>query len=119
MGRDRYKRNVADPQRLDALLVEQFLDSHAEPPAEITLDVDATDDLLHGRQEGRFFHGYYDCHRYLPLYVACGPRILCARRRTADRNAAEGMQEELERIVGQIRRRSRSRGMASGQVSRR
>ena len=74
---DRYKRIVADPQRLDALLVELFLDSHAAAPEEIVLDVDATDDPLHGRQEGRFFHGYYDCYCYLPLYVTCGPHLLC------------------------------------------
>ena len=60
-GQDRYKRIVADPQQLDALLVELFLDSYAEAPEEIVLDVDATDDPLHGQQEGRFFHGYYDC----------------------------------------------------------
>ena len=64
---DRYKRIVADTERLDALLLELFLDSHAEAPEEIVLDVDATDDPLHGRQEGRFFHGYYDCYCYLPL----------------------------------------------------
>ena len=68
---------LADPQRLDALLVELFLDNHAAAPEEIVLDVDATDDPLHGRQEGRFFHGYYDCYCYLPLYVTCGPHLLC------------------------------------------
>ena len=69
------------------------------------LDVDATDDPLHGQQEGRFFHGYYDCYCYLPLYVTCGPRVLCGRLRTANRDAANGTVQELERIVGQIRQR--------------
>ncbi len=88
---DRYKRIVADPQRLDALLVELFLDSHAAAPEEIVLDVDATDDPLHGRQEGRFFH---------PLYVTCGPHLLCGRLRRSNRDAADGAVEELQRIVG-------------------
>ncbi len=69
------------------------------------LDVDATDDPLHGQQEGRFFHGYYDCYCYLPLYVTCGPHVLCGRLRTANRDAADGTVQELERIVGQIRQR--------------
>ena len=96
---------MADPQRLDALLVELFLDSHAAAPEEIVLDVDATDDPLHGRQEGRFFHGYYDCYCYLPLYVPCGPHLLCGRLRRSNRDAADGAVEELQRIVGQIRQR--------------
>ncbi len=102
---DRYKRIVADPQRLDALLVELFLDSHAAAPEEIVLDVDATDDPLHGRQEGRFFHGYYDCYCYLPLYVTCGSHLLCGRLRRSNRDAADGAVEELQRIVGLIRQR--------------
>ena len=101
----RHKRIVADTERLDALLVELFLDSHAEAPQQIVLDVDATDDPLHGRQEGRFFHGYYDCYCYLPLYVTCGPQLLCGRLRQANLDAAAGAVEELERIVGQIRQR--------------
>ena len=102
-GQDRYKRIVADTQRLDALLVELFLNSHARAPEQIVLDVDATDDRLHGQQQGRFFHGYCDCYCYLPLDVTCGRHILCGRLRTADRDAADGAQEELERIVGQLR----------------
>ena len=66
-----------------ALLLELFLDSHAAAPEEIVLDVDAPDDPLHGRQEGRFFHGYYDCYCYLPLYVTCGPHLLCGRQRAS------------------------------------
>ena len=74
-------------------------------PAPIVLDVDATDDPLHGRQEGRFFHGYYRSYCYLPLYIFCGQQLLGARLRTADRDAADGTVEELERIVGRIRKR--------------
>ena len=67
--------------------------------------MDATDDPLHGRQEGRFFHGYYRSYCYLPLYIFCGQQLLGARLRTADRDAADGTVEELERIVGRIRKR--------------
>ena len=102
---ERYKKIVADTAGLDALLVELFLDWHGEQPQRIVLDVDATDDPLHGRQEGRFFHGYYRNYCYLPLYVFCGPQLLGARLRTADRDAAAGTVQELERIVGQIRQR--------------
>ena len=82
---ERYKKIVADTARLDALLVDLFLDWHGEQPERIVLDVDATDDPLHGRQEGRFFHGYYRSYCYLPLYIFCGQQLLGARLRTADR----------------------------------
>ena len=97
---ERYKKIVADTARLDALLVDLFLDWHGPQPERIVLDVDATDDPLHGRQEGRFFHGYYRTYCYLPLYIFCGQQLLGARLRTADRDAAAGTVEELERIVG-------------------
>ena len=101
----RYKKIAADPTAMEALLVELFLEAHAAPPAEIVLDLDATDDPLHGRQEGRFFHGYYKGYCYLPLYVTCGDFLLCARLRPADRDAAAGSVAEVRRIVTQIRRR--------------
>ena len=94
---ERYKKIVADTARLDALLVDLFLDWHGEQPERIVLDVDATDDPLHGRQEGRFFHGYYRSYCYLPLYIFCGQQLLGARLRTADRDAADGTVEELAR----------------------
>ena len=75
------------------------------PPKQIILDLDATDDPLHGEQEGRFFHGYYDCYCYLPLYVFCGRHLLAAKLRRADIDAAAGSVEEVARIVAQIRRR--------------
>ena len=96
---------MADHQQHDALLVELFLDSYAEAPEEIVLDMDATDDPLHGRQERRFFHGYYDCYCFLPIYVTSGAHNLCGRLRTSNRDAADGAVEEIERIVWQIRQR--------------
>ena len=79
----RYKRIVADTQAMDRLLVDAFMESLGSPPAEVWLDLDATDDPLHGDQEGRFFHGYYRCYCYLPLYIFCGGHLLCARLRTS------------------------------------
>lgn len=100
----RYKKIVACPEAMDALLVDLFLEAHDTAPHEIILDVDATDDPLHGHQEGRFFHGYYRGYCYLPLYIFCGEHLLCARLRQADQDGAVGTQEELERIIGRIRR---------------
>ena len=102
---DRYKRIAADPAAMDRLLVDVFVESHAKPPREIWLDLDATDDPLHGRQEGRFFHGYYRHYCYLPLYIFCGEHLLCARLRPSNIDASAGSVEELERIVGRIRAR--------------
>jgi hypothetical protein len=102
---DRYKRIAADPEALDRLLVDLFLESYEKAPREIWLDLDATDDPLHGHQEGRFFHGYYRCYCYLPLYIFCGEHLLCARLRSANQDGAAGSVEALERIVGQIRSR--------------
>jgi hypothetical protein len=101
----RYKKIIMNPEAIDRLLVEVFLQSHAEPPEEIVLDVDATDDPLYGNQEGRFFHGYYMNYCYLPLYIFCGEFLLCARLRPSNIDASEGTVEELKRIVGQIRSR--------------
>lgn len=102
---DRYKRITTDTEGLDRLLVDVFVDSYEQPPGEIWLDLDATDDPLHGHQEGRFFHGYYRCYCYLPLYIFCGGHLLCARLRRSNQDAAAGSVAELERIVGQIRAR--------------
>jgi hypothetical protein len=99
----RYKKIVADPEGMDDLLVDLFLEAYDNPPEQIILDVDATDDPLHGHQEGRFFHGYYRSYCYLPLYIFCGEQLLCARLRPANQDGAAGTQEELERIIGRIR----------------
>ena len=93
-----YKKIVADPAGMDELLLEVFVEAHPEPPEEVILDVDATDDPLHGKQEGRFFHGYYKRYCYLPLYVFCGEHLLCARLRTADRGAAHGVVAKVEHL---------------------
>ncbi len=106
-GQRRYRKIEADTAGLDALLVDVFLDAHEgeAPPVEVVLDVDATDDPLHGAQEGRFFHGYYRGYCYVPLYIFCGHHLLCARLRTADTDAAQGVVAELEGVVGRIRAR--------------
>jgi hypothetical protein len=99
----RYARIAADTDAIEALLVDLFLDAHAKVPRQITLDLDATDDPLHGHQEGRFFHGYYDSYCYLPLYVFCGRHLLAAKLRRSNIDAAAGSVAEMTRIIGQIR----------------
>jgi hypothetical protein len=83
--------------------VDLFIEAHIAPPRQIVLDLDATDDPLHGHQEGRFFHGYYDCYCYLPLYVFCGRHLLAAKLRRSNIDASAGSLAEIERIVGHIR----------------
>jgi hypothetical protein len=100
---NRYKKITFWKEALDELLVAVFLEAHAQAPGQIVLDIDTTDLPLHGKQEGRFFHGYYDNYCYLPLYVFCGEHVLCARLREANHDAAFGSLAEIERIVGQIR----------------
>ncbi|MBI3449630.1 MAG: IS1380 family transposase [Acidobacteria bacterium] len=100
---ERYKKVVVDGDAVERLFVGQFIQAHAQAPERIVLDLDATDDPLHGKQEGRFFHGFYGNYCYLPLYIFCGEFLLCARLRKADIDGAAGSVEELERIVGQIR----------------
>jgi len=99
----RYKKSVMKEGALDRLLVDLFVEAHAEAPAQIVLDLDATDDPLHGNQEGRFFHGYYRHYCYLPLYIFCGEFLLCARLRPSNIDASAGALEEVQRIVAQIR----------------
>ncbi len=100
---DRYKKIVANEAAMDRLLLALFVESYPTPPQEIILDVDATDDPLHGEQEGRFFHGYYGCYCYLPLYIFCGEHLLCARLRESNQDGAAGTKEELKRIVSALR----------------
>jgi hypothetical protein len=100
---DRYKKITFWKEAVDELLVKVFVESHEKAPAEIVLDMDTTDLPLHGKQEGRFFHGYYDNYCYLPLYVFCGDHVLCARLREANHDAAYGCLQEMQRIVKQIR----------------
>jgi Transposase DDE domain group 1 len=99
---DRYKKITFWKEGVDELLVNVFIESYEKAPAEIVLDMDTTDLPLHGKQEGRFFHGYYDNYCYLPLYVFCGDHVLCARMREANHDAAYGCLQEIQRIVKQI-----------------
>jgi hypothetical protein len=101
----RYHKISYDAGAVDKLFVDLFLEAHRTAPREITLDLDATDDPLHGEQEGRFFHGYYKCYCYLPLYIFCGRHLLCAKLRRANIDASAGSVEEVARIVLQIRER--------------
>jgi Transposase DDE domain group 1 len=100
---DRYKKITFWKQAIDELLVSVFVESHEQAPEEIILDVDTTDLPLHGKQEGRFFHGYYDHYCYLPLYVFCGEHVLCARLRQSNSDASAGSLAEIERVLDQIR----------------
>jgi len=99
----RYKKIVADHAAVDRLFVDVFLAAHPQAPQQIILDLDATDDPLHGNQEGGFFHGYYGHYCYLPLYIFCGEFLLGARLRPSNIDASAGSVEELQRIVKQIR----------------
>ncbi len=98
-----YHKISYEAAAVEALFVSLFVEAHARPPAQIILDLDATDDPLHGHQEGRFFHGYYDCYCYLPLYVFCGRHLLAAKLRRANIDASAGAAEEVARLVTQIR----------------
>jgi hypothetical protein len=104
-GPTRYHKISHDPAAIERVFVDLFLDAHPKPPKQIILDLDATDDPIHGDQEGRFFHGYYDGYGYLPLYIFCGRHLLAAKLRRSNIDAAAGALEEIERIVTQIRRR--------------
>jgi hypothetical protein len=100
---DRYHKIVYDAPAIERLWVDLFLERHAQAPERIVLDLDATDDPLHGEQEGRFFHGYYRNYCYLPLYIFCADALLCAKLRRSNRDGCDGALEEVQRIVAQIR----------------
>lgn len=102
---DRYKKIVMHHDKVEKLLVDIFLQTTVDVPEQIILDLDATDDPLHGMQEGRYFHGYYRCYCYLPLYIFCGDHLLCAQLQTADIDPAKGVVSQLERIVPAIRKK--------------
>ena len=101
--KSRYKKIVAQGEQIDDVMVEVCIESQLQAPAEVVLDVDATDDPLYGKQEGRFFHGYYAEYCYLPLYIFWGEYLLCARLRVASADPASGVRQELERIVKKLR----------------
>ena len=103
-AQSRYKKIVLDTSAVDRLLTSLYIQSQPRQPERIVLDLDATDDALHGRQEGRFFHGYYGHYCYLPLYIFAGDQLLCARLRPSNIDASAGSLEEVRRIVEQLRR---------------
>ncbi len=90
--------------RMSEVFVDQFIASHKRPPKELVLDFDPTDDRVHGNQEGRFFHGYYDSYCFLPLYVFCGGQLLCAYLRPSNIDAAMHSRAILKLIVKRLRR---------------
>jgi hypothetical protein len=100
----RYKKIVTRAEEIDNLFVDVFLASYCQAPDRIILDLDATDDPLHGNQEGRFFHGYYKSYCYLPLYIFCQDHLLCARLRPSNIDASEGTVKELGRVIDRIRK---------------
>ena len=100
----RYKKITAHSRSIEDLFVELFLQAYEQPPAQIVLDLDATDNPLYGEQLGRFFHGYYDSYCYLPLYIFCGEHLLCAKLRPADIDGSAGSVKQLDRLVSRIRR---------------
>src|SRR5690606_4784423 len=104
-GDDRYKKIVADQDAIDRFLVNVFTQSFEVAPERVVLDMDTTDAVLHGNQEGRHFLSHFGEYCYLPLYVTSGDHLLCARLREANVDAASGTVDELERIVEQIRKR--------------
>ena len=99
----KYHKIDCDRSKVDSLMVDLFVEAHERAPRQITIDLDATDIPLHGHQEGRFFHGYYDSYCYLPLYMFCGRHLLLARQRRSNIDGASGSVEDVARIVGQIR----------------
>jgi hypothetical protein len=101
----RYHKISYEGTAIEALFVDLFLEAHRRPPKQIILDLDATDDPLYGDQEGKFFHGYYDCYCYLPLYIFCGRHLLAAKLRPANIDGSAGAKAEVARIVAQIRQR--------------
>jgi hypothetical protein len=101
--KDRYKKITFWKEGFDELLVKVFIEAQTQAPEQFILDIDTTDLPLHGKQEGRFFHGYYDSYCYLPLYVFCGEQVLCARLREANHDACFGSLGEIQRIIAQIR----------------
>jgi Transposase DDE domain group 1 len=101
----RYHKISHDGAAIERLFVDLFIEAHAAAPEQIILDLDATDDPIHGEQEGRFFHGYYGGYCYMPLYIFCGRHLLAAKLRPSNIDASAGSLEEIIRIVAQIRAR--------------
>jgi len=103
-GNSRYKKIALDTKAVDEVMVDLYIQRQPRQPKQIVLDLDATDDRLHGNQEGRFYHGYYRSYCYLPLYIFIGEHLVCARLRESDQDAAAGSVEEVAPIVARLRR---------------
>ena len=101
--KNRYKKITCSTRAVESLFIDLFLQANPVPPDRIVLDLDATDDPIHGHQLGRFFHGYYKNYCFLPLYIFCGDHLLCARLRPSDIDASTGALKQVQRIVAQIR----------------
>src|SRR5712672_3433445 len=99
----KYHKVSHDPQAIEALFVTLFCEAHAQAPEQIILDLDATDDPIHGDQEGRFFHGYYDHYCYLPLYVFCGNELLVSYLRPSKIDACKHTRAVLKLLVQRLR----------------
>ena len=108
-GVDSHNKISCAFEHIDELLLATFIEAHEEAPKQVILDLNVTDSPLHGEQEGRFFHGYYRCYCYLPLYIFAGPPLLCARQRTSD-TGASGWRCTRASIGGEVSRRSRRTG---------
>jgi len=102
---DRYKKIVLNFETMRAVFVDVFLEAYEAPPAQIVIDLDATDDPLHGKQEGRFFHGYYRNYCYLPLYAFCGEHLLAAELRPSNIDGSAGTVEVMTSLLSSIRQR--------------
>jgi hypothetical protein len=101
---NRYKKIVYDRTAIEHLLVDFYIEAQGKhPPETIWLDLDATDDPIHGNQEGKHFHGYYDSHCFLPLYIFSEGFLLSSRLRTSDCDPMEGAVEDLSRLVSRVR----------------
>ena len=102
--KSRYKKIVVDTEAVDEVMVDLYIQRQRRPPKRIVLDLDATDDRIHGHQEGRFYHGYYGDYCYLPLYIFIGEVLVCSRLRPSNQDASAGAVNEVERIVKRLRR---------------
>ena len=99
----RYKKVVLDTRRAEMIFTDLFLQAHPVPPKTLILDLDATDDPIHGDQLGRFFHGYYQNYCYLPLYICCGEHLLWSQLRPSDIDGSAGSVKALAKIIDRIR----------------
>jgi Transposase DDE domain group 1 len=103
-GDRRYHKISVDEPAIEEVFLRLYIAAHRQPPKRIVLDLDATDDPLHGDQEGRYFHGYYRCYCYLPLYIFEGRHLLVAKLRKADIDGSAGAKEEIARVVAHVRK---------------